>query len=167
MTFFQFFGGKDFPYEISIWAKVGWGHMMSSSKLAKGTNVQTHRGNLCGHRGLKGCGCWKSIYGATPNHMKIWWINVFPGVLSTKYFIVFPKLRKVSKSIMDHNIHHESYSSYNSSNILNTHECKSTVPSSTRWRLVMMEWVASTRARISSKSTFTASIAAVKSCPQQ
>lgn len=54
-----------------------------------------------------------------------------------------------------------------SSNTLGTHECNTTVRSSTRWRLVMMEWVASTRARISSKSTFTASIAAVKSCPQQ
>ena len=41
---------------------------------------------------------------------------------------------------------------------ISDHQC-----ASTRWRLVMMEWVASTRARISSRSTFTASMAAVKS----
>lgn len=42
-------------------------------------------------------------------------------------------------------------------------EISAVMVASTRCRLVIMEWVASTRARISSKSTFTASMAAVKS----
>mmetsp|Transcript_69165 Transcript_69165/g.160333 ORF Transcript_69165/g.160333 Transcript_69165/m.160333 type:complete len:480 (-) Transcript_69165:1-1440(-) len=42
-------------------------------------------------------------------------------------------------------------------------EISAVMVASTRWRLVIMEWVASTRARISSRSTFTASMAAVKS----
>mmetsp|Transcript_28851 Transcript_28851/g.68601 ORF Transcript_28851/g.68601 Transcript_28851/m.68601 type:complete len:433 (+) Transcript_28851:1095-2393(+) len=42
-------------------------------------------------------------------------------------------------------------------------EISAVTVASTRWREVMIEWVESTRARISSRSTFTASMAAVKS----
>mmetsp|Transcript_53247 Transcript_53247/g.148788 ORF Transcript_53247/g.148788 Transcript_53247/m.148788 type:complete len:211 (-) Transcript_53247:8-640(-) len=42
-------------------------------------------------------------------------------------------------------------------------EISAVMVASTRWRLVMIECVASTRARISSRSTLTASMAAVKS----
>lgn len=137
--------------EPSIWAK------LVPPNFAKGTNVQTHRGNLCGHRGLWLLGTIPQD-GSTSKH-RIWWINVSPGVVS--------QILIISEKRLNHLQIHTGFTVSISSNTLDTHECNTTVRSSTRWRLVMMEWVASTRARISSKSTFTASIAAVKSCPQQ
>ena len=80
---------------------------------------------------------------------------------------LYLNVSQISEKRLNHFQIHTGFTVSISSNTLDTHECNTTVPSSTRWRLVMMEWVASTRARISSKSTFTASIAAVKSCPQQ